>query len=60
MSACGYAFWLAWKAGWHMDNNSILSMSADTAEPFRHAFKAIGHENEFILKDEKRVNETYF
>jgi hypothetical protein len=60
MSACGYAFWLAWKPGWHMDNNSILSMSADMAEPFRHAFEAIGHEHEFILKDEKRVSEAYF
>jgi len=60
MSACGYAFWLGWKPGWDMDNNSILSMSADQVEPFRHAFKAVGHEYEFIQKEEGRDNEAYF
>ena len=49
MSACGYAFWLAWKSGWHMDNNDILRMSNDPAEPIRHAFRAVGHKPEFRL-----------
>jgi hypothetical protein len=60
MSASGYAFWLAWKPGWHMDNNAILCMSADPAEPLRRAFEAVGHEHEFIQKEEGRDNEAYF
>jgi len=60
MSACGYAFWLAWKPGWHMDNNSFLCMSADPSEPLRRAFEAVGHEFEFIQKEEGRDNEAYF
>lgn len=60
MSASGYAFWLGWKPGWHMDNTSILSMAMDQAEPFRRAFDAVGHEHEFILKEAGRDNEAYF
>lgn len=60
MSACGYAFWLAWKSGWHMDNNDFLHMSADPGEPIRHAFRAIGHKHEFIQKEAGRDNEAHF
>ena len=60
MSACGYAFSLSWRPGWHMDNNSILFMSAEPDEPFRRAFQAVGHSHEIILKQEGRNNEAYF
>jgi len=60
MSACGYAFWLSWRTGWHMDNNSILFMSADPDEPFKRAFQAVGHDHEIILKQECHDSETYF
>ncbi len=60
MSACGYAFSLGWKPGWHLDNNSILLMSADSEEPFRRAFQAVGHNYEIISKQEDRSDEALF
>jgi hypothetical protein len=60
MSACGYAFSLGWKTGWHMDNNSILSMSADPDEPFCRAFQAVGHGYEIISKQGDQSDETRF
>ncbi|MBN1286992.1 MAG: hypothetical protein JXB47_16450 [Anaerolineae bacterium] len=60
IGACGAAFRLSWRPGWHEDNVEIMYMSDEPGAPFERAFRAAGYEYEILFPQEEGDNEAYF